>query len=158
MFDNEVAYGCAKSPVVVHEDVHFISSAVDGRLKAFCLEAICGASGRYGGFLSAPHDEGNSNEPGDGETERDEGVGCKSIYSKEYPILVALLREVRDKAGLTQKDVALRAGISQQYVSSVERGLLRLDTLQLRAWLKVCDSNLVKFGRELEKRLEEAGL
>ena len=82
----------------------------------------------------------------------------KSIYSKEYPILVALLREVRDKAHLTQKEVALRAGISQQYVSSVERGLLRLDTLQLRAWLKVCDSNLGKFGRELEKRLEEAGL
>jgi transcriptional regulator with XRE-family HTH domain len=82
----------------------------------------------------------------------------KSIYSKEYPILVALLREVRDKAKLTQKEVALRAGVSQPYVSSVERGLLRLDTLQLRAWLKVCDSNLGKFGRELEKRLEDAGL
>lgn len=82
----------------------------------------------------------------------------KSIYSKEYPILIALLREVRDKAQLTQKEVALRAGVSQPYVSAVERGLLRLDTLQLRAWLKVCDSNLGKFGRELEKRLEEAGL
>lgn len=82
----------------------------------------------------------------------------KSIYSKEYPILIALLREVRDKAQLTQKELALRAGVSQPYVSSVERGLLRLDALQLRAWLKVCDSNLGKFGRELEKRLEEAGL
>lgn len=82
----------------------------------------------------------------------------KSIYSKEYPILIALLREVRDKAQLTQKQVALRAGVSQPYVSAVERGLLRLDTLQLRAWLKVCDSNLGKFGRELEKRLEDAGL
>lgn len=82
----------------------------------------------------------------------------KSIYSKEYPILIALLREVRDKAQLTQKEVALRAGVSQPYVSAVERGLLRLDTLQLRAWLKVCDSNLGKFGRELEKRLEDAGL
>ncbi|HEY4145660.1 helix-turn-helix transcriptional regulator [Pinirhizobacter sp.] len=82
----------------------------------------------------------------------------KSIYSKEYPILVDLLREIRDKARLTQKEVALRAGVSQQYVSSVERGLLRLDALQLRTWLKACDSNLGKFGRELEKRLEEAGL
>jgi transcriptional regulator with XRE-family HTH domain len=81
----------------------------------------------------------------------------KSIYAKEYPILLELLLETREKAGLTQKELAARAEISQQYVSSVERGNLRLDALQLRRWLRACGSNLGRFGRELDKRLDAAG-
>lgn len=83
--------------------------------------------------------------------------GSKSIYADEYPYFLELLFEVRRKAGVTQKDLAEAAGISQQYVSSVERGVLRLDTLQLRAWLHACGSDLGRFGRELERRLERAG-
>jgi transcriptional regulator with XRE-family HTH domain len=81
----------------------------------------------------------------------------KSIYAKEYPILLELLLETRQKAGLTQKELASKAEISQQYVSSVERGNLRLDPLQLRHWLRACGSNLGRFGRELEKRLDAEG-
>ncbi|MEX1826798.1 helix-turn-helix domain-containing protein [Luteibacter sp. CQ10] len=81
----------------------------------------------------------------------------KTIHADEYPYFLELLFEVRRKAGVTQKDLAEAAGISQQYVSSVERGNLRLDALQLRRWLHACGSDLGRFGRELERRLARAG-
>ena len=64
-----------------------------------------------------------------------------------------LLVEARKSAGLTQVQLASKAGLSQPYVSAVERGGLRLDTLQLRAWLHACGTDLGKFGTELEGRL-----
>jgi len=78
----------------------------------------------------------------------------KTIHTKEYPVFLQLLGEMRQKAGLTQVQLAALTGLSQPYVSSVERGVLRLDTLQLRTWLRPCGSNLEAFGAELEKRLK----
>jgi transcriptional regulator with XRE-family HTH domain len=70
------------------------------------------------------------------------------------PVLLDLLVEARMKAKLTQAELAEAAGVSQPYVSQVESGLIRLDGLQLVDWLHACDSNLGRFGRALEKRLE----
>ena len=72
-------------------------------------------------------------------------------------VLLGLLIEARRKAKLTQAELAEAAGVSQPYVSQVESGLIRLDGLQLVNWLHACDSNLGRFGRALEKRLEESG-
>ena len=77
----------------------------------------------------------------------------KTIHTKEYPIFLELLGEMRRDAGLTQVELAAKTDLSQPYVSAVERGGLRLDTLQLRTWLHACGSNLGDFGKELEKRL-----
>jgi transcriptional regulator with XRE-family HTH domain len=80
----------------------------------------------------------------------------KTIHTKEYPVFLELLGEMRQTAGLTQVQLAALTGLSQPYVSSVERGVLRLDTLQLRTWLRACGSDLGTFGKELEKRLGAA--
>lgn len=77
----------------------------------------------------------------------------KSIHSKEYPVFLQLLVEARQEADLTQAKLAQKIGLSQPYVSAVERGVLRLDTLQLRTWLAGCGSDLGTFGAELERRL-----
>jgi hypothetical protein len=46
----------------------------------------------------------------------------------------------------------VHAGVAaQQYISAVQRGGIRLDTLQLRRWLHACGSNLESFGAELER-------
>ncbi|WP_333676685.1 helix-turn-helix transcriptional regulator [Dyella sp.] len=78
----------------------------------------------------------------------------KSIHSKEYPVFLQLLIETRQEADLTQAKLAHKTGLSQPYVSAVERGILRLDTLQLRTWLLGCGSDLGTFGAELERRLK----
>jgi transcriptional regulator with XRE-family HTH domain len=77
----------------------------------------------------------------------------KSIHLAEYPLFLDLLVGARKAAGLTQVQLAKKANLSQPYVSAVERGGLRLDTLQLRTWLRACGSDLGSFGVELEDRL-----
>jgi DNA-binding transcriptional regulator YiaG len=58
----------------------------------------------------------------------------KSIYSREYSLLVKELKTAREKKELTQADVASRLGQTQSFVSKVERGERRLDVVELRAF------------------------
>jgi transcriptional regulator with XRE-family HTH domain len=77
-----------------------------------------------------------------------------SAHDQRRPVLLQLLIEMRTKAKLTQAEFAEAAGVSQPYVSQVESGLIRLDGLQLVDWVHACGSDLGRFGRALEKRLE----
>lgn len=56
----------------------------------------------------------------------------KSIYSAEYQQLCALLRELRQEAGLTQVQVARLLDEPQSFVSKYESGERRLDVIELR--------------------------
>ena len=77
----------------------------------------------------------------------------KSIYTPEYKLLVQLLREIREKAGLTQVQLAERIGESQVYVSRLERGETRVDVVQLRTLCAALNTTLVTFARRYEGRL-----
>lgn len=54
----------------------------------------------------------------------------KSAFTAEYKRLCTLLREARDKAGLTQQQVARRLNRPQSYVSKYESGERRLDVIE----------------------------
>ncbi|QLY30409.1 helix-turn-helix transcriptional regulator [Nocardia huaxiensis] len=56
----------------------------------------------------------------------------KSIYSAEYQRLCAVLRQLRQDAGLTQVEVAARLDVPQSFVSKYESGERRLDVIELR--------------------------
>jgi len=81
----------------------------------------------------------------------------KDVAAAAWPAFLELLVETRTKANLTQADLAALAGVTQPYVSQVEGGKIRLDTLQLRRWLHACGSDLGKFGRALERRVVDVG-
>lgn len=55
----------------------------------------------------------------------------KSIYSAEYQRLCALLRQLRQEAGLTQVQVAAELSVPQSFVSKYESGERRLDVIEL---------------------------
>ena len=78
----------------------------------------------------------------------------KTIHKAEYQTVLELLREIRTKAGLTQADLSQALERSQSYVSDVERGLRRLDILQLRDYCKACNMRLSAFIRQLESRID----
>lgn len=61
----------------------------------------------------------------------------KSIHSPEHNRLTALLRQLREEAGLTQTDLAERLKVSQTWISKYENGERRLDLVQLR---QVCNA------------------
>jgi DNA-binding XRE family transcriptional regulator len=62
---------------------------------------------------------------------RSAGPVEKSIYSAEYQRLCAVLRELRQEAGLTQVQVATRLDMPQSFVSKYESGERRLDVVEL---------------------------
>lgn len=62
---------------------------------------------------------------------RSAGLVEKSIYSAEYQRLCAVLRELRQEAGLTQVQVATRLDMPQSFVSKYESGERRLDVVEL---------------------------
>lgn len=55
----------------------------------------------------------------------------KSIASTEYQRLCALLRQMREQAGLTQVQIAERLRVPQSFVSKYESGERRLDVIEL---------------------------
>lgn len=79
----------------------------------------------------------------------------KSIYTAEYTTLLALLRETRQAAKLSQIELAERLGQSQSFVSKVEIGERRLDIIQLRTICETLGTTLPAFVNKLEQRLSK---
>jgi transcriptional regulator with XRE-family HTH domain len=71
-----------------------------------------------------------------------------SLYHAEYEALRALMRSVREKAGLTQAQLAQVLGVGQSYVSKLERGENFVDVLLFARWCAACG---VKAGKALDK-------
>lgn len=61
----------------------------------------------------------------------------KTISSEEYKVFLKILVEYREKAGLTQIQLAERLGETQSFVSKLERGERRVDVIEL---LVLCDA------------------
>lgn len=74
----------------------------------------------------------------------------KSTFTHEYAALCRLLRETRERAGLTQVELAEKIGETQSYVSKVERGERRLDVVQLQAFCQALKVPLSSFIAEFE--------
>lgn len=77
----------------------------------------------------------------------------KSIHTAEYATLLALLRETRRRAKVTQIELSERINETQSQVSKLERGEVRLDMIELRTILLALGTSLPAFVARLEKRL-----
>jgi len=77
----------------------------------------------------------------------------KSLFTREYVVVLTLLQELRAKSQLTQIEFAKALGQSQSFVSKCERGERRLDIIQLRTICQVLGTTLPAFIQELERRL-----
>src|SRR5438128_1277100 len=77
----------------------------------------------------------------------------KTIHTREYAVVLQLLREARKRAGVTQIDLAKKIDESQSIVSKMERGELRLDIVQLRTICRVLGMTLTDFADRLEREL-----
>lgn len=77
----------------------------------------------------------------------------KTIHRPEYEILLRRLRELRLRSGMTQVELSERLGRAQPFISDVERGVRRLDALELRDICRALGGDLVAFLRALEVEL-----
>lgn len=79
----------------------------------------------------------------------------KSIHTAEYTVIVALLKEAREAAGLSQVELAGKLKQSQSFVSKMETGDRRLDMVQLRTVCVALGTTLTEFVARFEERIAE---
>ncbi|ABP78414.1 putative regulatory protein [Stutzerimonas stutzeri A1501] len=77
----------------------------------------------------------------------------KSVYRDENLILLRLLKQCRVEAGLTQSQFAQALERPQSFASDIERGLRRLDLVQLRDICLALNIGLVDFVKRFEAEL-----
>ena len=68
----------------------------------------------------------------------------------EYQRLCALLRQLRQEAGLTQVQVAAELSVPQSFVSKYESGERRLDVIELRHVAKALGASVLVVLERLE--------
>lgn len=79
----------------------------------------------------------------------------KSIHSESYRLFLRLLRDARERAGLTQEDLAHRLQETQSFVSKCERGERRIDVVELRQFCEALGASFVDFSATLDAALGE---
>ena len=77
----------------------------------------------------------------------------KSIHTNDYATFLELLRDLRERQGVLQVELAKRLKAPQSYVSKCENGERRLDVIELRNWCAALDVSFRDFSRELDKAL-----
>jgi transcriptional regulator with XRE-family HTH domain len=70
--------------------------------------------------------------------------------------LLFLLRDVRQKKGIRQTDLAEQLGVPQSFISKYELGDRQLDILELRRICELIGISLEDFVQQLEEKLNEA--
>ena len=77
----------------------------------------------------------------------------KTLNSARNELLCQMLQDMRIAKGLTQVQLAAKLNVHQTEVSRVERGITRVDLLELYDFLEAMDVPLLEFVAELEDRL-----
>lgn len=77
----------------------------------------------------------------------------KTLYSRGHKLLLSQLIESRKSAGLTQVELAKKLREDQSFVSKVERGIRRLDLVELALWCSALGLPLSVFVERYEESL-----
>lgn len=79
----------------------------------------------------------------------------KAIYRREHEIFLQVLKRMRVESGMTQAQCSAALGRPQSFISDVERGIRRLDIVQLRDLCLVLKTDLSSFSKTYEQALNE---
>lgn len=81
----------------------------------------------------------------------------KAIYRPEHDIFLAILKARRAASGMTQTECSQALGRPQSFMSDVERGVRRLDIIQIRDLCDILGCELVDVIAEFEHTLKNSG-
>ena len=80
-------------------------------------------------------------------------MATKSQHNMMYRILPGFLRKMREKAGLTQREIGKRLKKPQSYVYNCETANRRVDITEFIAWVRACGIDPKKAFARLLKEL-----
>lgn len=73
---------------------------------------------------------------------------------RKQQAFLALLRAVREEAGLSQKELADALGLEQTILSKIEHGIRRLDLLELDELCRIVGISLEQFVRRYRRAVD----
>lgn len=79
----------------------------------------------------------------------------RSVFSEPYGVLLRVLIDARQKAGLRQTDLADRLGKPQSFVSKIERGERRLDLVEFLIVVRAIGADETTLIHAIAKSLPE---
>jgi transcriptional regulator with XRE-family HTH domain len=79
----------------------------------------------------------------------------KSLYTKEWEVLLELLRDLREAQGWTQEQLAKKLGRPQSTVSKIEAGERKLDVCQFVDYLRILNADPIAAMRRLMKAIQK---
>lgn len=79
----------------------------------------------------------------------------KSLYRQESSLLRQSLRQARRAAGISQVELGEALEKPQSWVSQVERGVRRLDLIELADYCQALGIDLARFVQEFHAELEQ---
>ena len=82
-------------------------------------------------------------------------MSWRQLGSPEHEELRRILRERRERAGLTQTELAERVGRPQRYISRVERGVHRVTVVELLEFAEAIGFDAASLVRRLAKHAVE---
>lgn len=81
---------------------------------------------------------------------------AKSLYTPSWAALCQLLKELREKKGLTQTELSALLKQPQSFVSKVERGERKLDLRQFVIYVRALDGDPIQVFRRFVKAFDAA--
>lgn len=78
----------------------------------------------------------------------------KAIYRPEYDVFLTLLKARRINAGLTQVQCSDALGRPQSFMSDVERGVRRLDIIQIYDLCAVLGCDVVELIKDFKSGIQ----
>ena len=81
-------------------------------------------------------------------------MATKSQHNIAYRALIPFLRQMREEAGLTQRQIGKKLKKPQSYVYNCETANRRVDITEFIAWSKACGVNPKTAFSQLLKLLE----
>jgi transcriptional regulator with XRE-family HTH domain len=77
----------------------------------------------------------------------------KSVHTAEYAALRSELRSAREKAGLSQRDLAARLNVPHSWVAKVETGERRVDLIEFCWYVSACGADPAAMTAKLVTKL-----
>jgi len=81
-------------------------------------------------------------------------MAVKAQHSMMYQVLPLFLRQMREQAGLTQRDIGKKLKKPHSYIYNCEISNRRVDITEFIAWSKACGVNPKTAFTQLLKLLE----
>ena len=81
-------------------------------------------------------------------------MATKSQHNRMYRVLPGFLRQMREKAGLTQRDLGKKLKKAQSWVYNCETANRRADITEFIKWAEACEVNPKTAFSKLLKELE----